>query len=174
MRNIRSLAMAAAAAGAMNAFAACAAAPTAPVAVVQGFLDDVRSGRNPDAAERYFAPSVQAHQLTSEGETTVLRTPRDYADHIREFLAIYGRFSVHVEDIIAQGDRVFVRWRQEGHHLGSVDGEKPTGEPINEIAVAIYRVSEGRIAEYWILQDRKGVEIQLQRLAAAKQAPQQP
>lgn len=141
---------------------------------MQGFLDEVHSGRNPDAADRYLAAMVQAHQLTSEGETTVVRSPRDYADHMREFLATYGHFSVHVEDIIAQGDRVVVRWRQDGTHLGPVNGEKPTGGALSEIAVAIYRVSEGRIAEYWILQDRKGVEIQLQKLAGEMRGSRQP
>jgi predicted ester cyclase len=136
------------------------------LAVVQGFLNDVRSGRDPDAVERYFSPQVKAHQVTSEDETTVIRTPHDYAGHIREFLATFGRFSFRVEDILAQGDRVFVRWRQDGQHVGSVDGERPTGGPITEITSAVYRVRGGRIVEYWIQTDRKGLEIQLQRLAS--------
>ena len=135
--------------------------------VVKGFLDNVRSGRDPDAAARYLAPKVQAHQVTSEGETTVVRTPQDYAGHIREFLATYGRFSLRVDDMIAQGDRVFVRWRQEGHHVGPVDGERPTGGPVTAIATAVYRVRDGRITEYWIQEDRKGLEVQIQRLSAS-------
>jgi predicted ester cyclase len=141
-------------------------APASPTAVVKEFLNDVRSGRNPDAITRYFAPHVQAHQITSESETTVVRTPQDYAGHVREFLATYGRFSFRIEDMIAQDDRVFVRWRQEGHHIGSVDGERPTGGPVTEITSAVYRVRNGRITEYWIQSDRKGLEIQLQRLAS--------
>lgn len=143
---------------------AAARAPTDAKVVVQGFLDDVRSGRNPDAAARYFAPQVLAHQITSEGESTMVRTPKDYAAHVRDFLAAFGRYSFRVEDIIAEGDRVFVRWRQNGHHLGSVDGERPTGGPILELTSAVYRVKAGRIIEYWIQPDRKGLEIQLQRL----------
>jgi predicted ester cyclase len=140
--------------------------PARPIAVVQGFLNEVRSGRDPDAVVRYFAPKVQAHQITSEGETTVIRTPQEYAAHVREFLTTYGRFSFRVEDMIAQDDRVFVRWRQEGRHIGSVDGARPTGGKVTEITTAVYRVSGGRITEYWIQSDRKGLEVQLQRLAA--------
>lgn len=139
--------------------------PTSPMAVVQGFLSEVRSGRNPDAITRYFAPHVQAHQITSEAETTVDRTPEDYANHVREFLQAYGRFSFRIEDMIAQDDRVFVRWRQDGHHLASVDGERPTGGRVTEITTAVYRVSGGKIREYWIQSDRKGLEVQLRRLA---------
>jgi predicted ester cyclase len=141
-------------------------APASPSTVVQEFLEQVRSGRNPDAIANYFAPEVQAHQITSEGEKTVVRTPQAYAGHIREFLATYGRFAFRVEDMIAQDDRVFVRWRQDGHHLGSVDGERPTGGPVTEITTAVYRVRGGRITEYWIQSDRKGLEVQIHRLTA--------
>lgn len=158
---------------------ACAVAPASaharaaeePKAVVKGFLDTVRTGRDPDAAARYFAPQVPAHQITSEGETTVVRTPQNYAAHVREFLATYGQFSIEVVDMIAEGDRVFVWWRQHGHHVGTVNGEHPTGAPLTAIAAAIYRVRDGRITEYWVLEDRKGLDLQLQRLA--EQSPSQ-
>lgn len=161
---------------------ACAAAPASakpraqeePKAVVQGFLDTVRTGRDPDAAARYFAPQVLAHQMTSEGETTVVRTPQDYAAHVREFLATYGQFSLEVADVIADGDRVFVWWRQHGHHVGPVNSEHPTGAPLTSIAAAVYLVRSGRITEYWILEDRKGLDIQLQRLAEQSPAPTHP
>ena len=133
------------------------------VTTVRGFMADVRSGRNPDAIERYFAPCVSAHHMTSEGETTVGRTPADYAAHVREFLAVFGRFDFEVEELIAQDDRVYVRWRQQGRHLASLDGEKPTGARLVEVSSAVYRVEGGRIVEYWIQTDRKGLEIQLEK-----------
>ena len=141
-------------------------AATDPAAVVRGFLDEVRSGRDPDAVGRYFAPQVSAHQVTSEGETIVVRTPAQYAAHVREFLTAFGRYRFTVEETIAQGDRVYVRWRQQGHHRASLGGEPPTGAPLTEISSAVYRVSGGRIVEYWIQTDRKGLEIQLEKAAA--------
>lgn len=146
-----------------------AAAPTAaadPTTVVRGFLDEVRLGRDPDAVGRYFAPQVSAHQVTSEGETMVVRTPAQYGAHVRDFLTTFGRYRFTVEEVIVQGDRVYVRWRQQGHHRGSVNGETPTGMPLTEISSAVYRVSGGRIVEYWIQTDRKGLEIQLEKASA--------
>lgn len=142
------------------------AAPADPAAVVRGFMAEVRSGRDPDAAARYFAPTVAAHQVIAEGGTTVHRTPANYAAHVREFLALFGPFEFRVEELIAQGDRVYVRWRQQGRHLGSVNGETPTGAPLTEISSAVYRVRDGQIVEYWIQTDRKGLEVQLERAAA--------
>lgn len=133
--------------------------------VVRGFIADVRSGRNPDAAPRYLADPVLAHQLTSEGETTVQRTPANYAAHVREFLADFGNFKLGIEQLIADGDLVFVRWRQEGRHIRSIAGETPTGGQLVEITSVVYRVENGRIVEYWLQTDRKGMEIQLERLS---------
>lgn len=141
--------------------APAAASPTDAEIVVRGFLHDVRAGRDPDAAARYFAETVAAHQVQSEGVTTVRRTPGEYAAHVREFLSIYGAYTFEIEELIAAGDRVFVRWRQTGRHLGSIDGEAPSGKQLIELTSAVYRVTGGRIVEYWIQVDRKGLELQL-------------
>ncbi|HYC05738.1 MAG TPA: ester cyclase [Azospirillaceae bacterium] len=157
----RDAALTLAAAPALLATAAEAAPAATPAAVVRGFIEDVRSGRDPDAAHRYMAPHVLAHQLTAENEAAVERTPADYADHIREFLRDRGAFTLEITEFLADGDRVYVRWRQTGRDLEPRDGKPATGRPLVEIASAVYRVAEGRIAEYWIQIDRKGLELQL-------------
>ncbi|QEE31485.1 ester cyclase [Terriglobus albidus] len=144
--------------------------PSSPKGVVQGFIDTVRSGRTPERASEFLADQVSAHQLNSEGETTVVRTPASYAEHVHEFLNMYGRYQLTVTELISDGDRVYVRWRQEGKHLGSIQGFAPTGLPIVEITNAVYRVKDGKIVEYWIQADRKGVELQLRVNAAKDQA----
>lgn len=137
------------------------AVEVSPVEAVRGFLRDVRSGARPEAAAAYFAETVAAHQVTSEGVTTISRTPAEYAEHVREFRRLFGKYTFEVQEMIAQGGRVYVRWRQTGHHLTSIDGEEPTGKPLIEISSAVYRVSGGRIVEYWIQTDRKGLELQI-------------
>lgn len=145
-----------------------AAAAATPETIVRGFFRDVRSGAWPDRASRYFAPLVIAHQVTSEGETRVVCTPSAYAAHVREFLDLFGEFQLDLVEVIAADDRVYVRWRQTGRHLASLDGEAPTGEPLTDVASAVYRVRKGRIVEYWIQSDRKGLELQVQRAAAQR------
>ena len=152
--------------GSALAVGTVAAAPASPPGLtVRQFMETVRSGRDPDAACRYFAPVVQAHQVTSEGETTVARTPAEYAAHVRGFKQAFGDYRFVIEELIAQGDRVYVRWRQQGIHRASIDGESATGAPLTEIGSAVYRVADGRIVEYWIQLDRKGLEVQLERAA---------
>ncbi|GFZ87727.1 hypothetical protein GCM10008018_37420 [Paenibacillus marchantiophytorum] len=136
-----------------------------PTEIVQLFFRDVRSGLLPDAANAYMSEQVLAHQITSENETTVHRTPANYADHVREMIAAYGAFKLEIQELIAQDERVYVRWKQTGTHAGEVDGFRPTGQTIVEIASAVYRVHNERIAEYWIQIDREGLRLQLQNNA---------
>lgn len=138
---------------------------TLPSEIVRQFFEKVRSGLVPDTANLYMAEQVLAHQMTAENETTVRRTPANYADHVREMIAAYGDFRLEVQELIAQDDRVYVRWKQTGTHIGEVDGFPPTGQTVIEIASAVYRIENDRIVEYWIQIDREGIRLQLQRNA---------
>lgn len=137
--------------------------PLTPKEVVQQFFQLVRSGQQPDAAHTFMSEQVLAHQMTAENETTVHRTPANYADHVREMIAAYGSFQLEIQELMAQEDRVYVRWKQTGKHIGEVDGYPPTGKTIIEIASAVYRVEQERIVEYWIQIDREGIRAQLER-----------
>jgi predicted ester cyclase len=55
-----------------------------------------------------------------------------------------------LEDVVAGGDRVVVRWTLRGRHLGDFRGAAPTGRPVELPGIVIYRLSDGRIAESWI------------------------
>ncbi|MGY0036571.1 Rid family hydrolase [Pedobacter sp. NJ-S-72] len=129
--------------------------------VVRRFLEDVRSGKHPDHAELYMADTLLAHQMNAEEETTVKRTPQNYAEHVKEFLSLYGNFKFEITEMIAEDDKVYVRWKQTGKHLGTIDSHPATGKQLVEIASSVYRIEKGKIAEYWIQIDRLGLEKQL-------------
>ncbi|MFZ4201413.1 ester cyclase [Lysinibacillus sp. NPDC056220] len=134
-----------------------------PEHIVKKFFEEVRSGKNPDYATELMADQVLAHQVISEEELTVKRTPKDYADHVKEMVEAYGNFSLEIQEFIVQDHKVYVRWKQVGTHVGEVDGCEPTKLPVIEIASAVYRIENGKIAEYWIQIDRAGIENQLKR-----------
>lgn len=134
-----------------------------PEQIVKKFFEEVRSGNNPDYATELMADQVLAHQVISEEELTVIRTPKDYADHVKEMVEAYGDFSLEIQEFLVQGNKVYVRWKQVGTHVGEVDGYQPTSLPVIEIASAVYRIEKEKIAEYWIQIDRAGIENQLKR-----------
>lgn len=134
-----------------------------PEQIVRKFFEEVRSGNNPDYSNQLMAEKVLAHQIVSEEEQTVCRTPEDYAEHVREMIEEYGNFSLEIQEFLVQGSKVYVRWKQVGMHVGEIDGYQPTELPIIQIASAVYRVEDGKIAEYWIQIDRSGIQNQLER-----------
>ncbi|QWH18318.1 ester cyclase [Bacillus mycoides] len=133
-----------------------------PEQIVRKFFEEVRSGNNPDYSNQLMAEKVLAHQIVSEEEQTVCRTPEDYAEHVREMIEVYGDFSLEIQEFLVQGSKVYVRWKQVGIHLGEIDGYQPTGLPIIQMASAVYRIEDGKIAEYWIQIDRSGIQNQFE------------
>ncbi|EOP54576.1 hypothetical protein IKQ_02196 [Bacillus cereus VDM053] len=131
-----------------------------PEQIVRKFFEEVRSGNNPDYSNQLMAEKVLAHQIVSEEEQTVCRTPKDYAEHVREMIEVYGNFSLEIQEFLVQGSKVYVRWKQVGTHLRETDGYQPTGLPIVQMASAVYRIEDGKISEYWIQIDRSGIQNQ--------------
>jgi C-1 hydroxylase len=66
-----------------------------------------------------------------------------------------------VEDIIAEGDKVWVLLAYTGTHLGEFMGLSPTGKNIKAKAVDIYRVVNGKLAEYWNVTDNVNIFKQI-------------
>lgn len=56
-------------------------------------------------------------------------------------------FTVH--DVIAENDKVVVRWTNAGTHVGEFAGIPATGRAFTIGGIDIYRVSEGRLCEHW-------------------------
>jgi steroid delta-isomerase-like uncharacterized protein len=59
----------------------------------------------------------------------------------------------HIEDIVADQDRVAVRLRFRGTHSGEFLGFEATGRAIEYVSHEFYRISGGLIAEEWICSD---------------------
>lgn len=136
-----------------------------PEMVVRGFVEQVRSGKRPDLAKDYLAPVVLAHQVISGEKHTIKRTPDSYTEHIHEFLECYGQYDLVIEELIAQDNRVYVRWRQKGQHRAPILNFPPTGLPLTSVGSAVYHVNGGKITEYWIQQENEGLNAQLEQNA---------
>jgi predicted ester cyclase len=126
---------------------------------VAEFLSMVRVTGDTGAAERLMSPSVPAHQHVAERDETLVRSPDEYAAHVRDMLQDHGPFRFEVRELIVEQDHVFVRWLQHGR-LRSIAGPHPATRPLREAGSAVYRVADGRIQEYWIQLDRLGEHLQ--------------
>jgi hypothetical protein len=58
-----------------------------------------------------------------------------------------------IEDIIAEGDKVWVHSTTTATHKGEFRGLAPTGNKITIAGVNIYRIVDGKIVEGWSVTD---------------------
>ena len=66
-----------------------------------------------------------------------------------------------LEDMIAEGDKVAVRFTLRGTHGGDLMGIPPTGKPVAVTGIDINRIADGKIAERWANFDALGLMQQL-------------
>jgi steroid delta-isomerase-like uncharacterized protein len=70
-------------------------------------------------------------------------------------------FHNRIEELIAENDRVATRLTFTGTHQGEVLGIAPTGRQVSYAGVALFRISEGRVIEGWVMGDVLGLARQL-------------
>jgi steroid delta-isomerase-like uncharacterized protein len=58
-----------------------------------------------------------------------------------------------IEDVIAEGDKVVVRWMNSGTNVGDFFGIPATGRTFGIAGIDIYRVAGGKLAEHWHVVD---------------------
>ncbi len=66
-----------------------------------------------------------------------------------------------VDDVIAEGDKVVLRWTQAGRHIGPIFGRPATDRTFRTTGIEIWRVENGKLAEHWDAVDIFGQMIQL-------------
>ena len=64
-------------------------------------------------------------------------------------------------DIVAEDDRVVVRYMERGTHTGDFLGMPPTGKTYEKHGFALYRIANGRLVEAWFQEDDAGFQQQL-------------
>lgn len=66
-----------------------------------------------------------------------------------------------IDMLLAEGDKVAVRYTTTGTHEGEFLGIEPTGEEVEVTSMAVIRVEDGQLAEWWNHPDRFGLFQQL-------------
>jgi len=54
-----------------------------------------------------------------------------------------------VDDLVAEGDRVAIRWTLRATKTGPMFGQPPSGQPVELTAIVIFRIADGKMAERW-------------------------
>jgi steroid delta-isomerase-like uncharacterized protein len=80
---------------------------------------------------------------------------------ISAWLKAFPDFKFKIEDLVAEGDKVAVRYTFTGTHQGKFWGIPPTGKRISATQTNIIRFENGKMVEAWEDYDKAGMMAQL-------------
>jgi steroid delta-isomerase-like uncharacterized protein len=121
--------------------------------LVRRFYNEVYVDWNMALVDEVVSPLFTSHDWP-KGSATGPKGFRDYYAAIRSALPD-ARYEV--DDLIAEGDKVVVRWRLLGTHKGDFRGIAASGREIALKGIAIYRIQAGKLMERWVVSDLHGV-----------------
>jgi hypothetical protein len=136
-------------------------------ALVRRYFED--GPRNPDVCDEIFQPrfifrSLQHISLNSETQTT----PQEEKKAYRWLNETWGNWRLIVDEMIAENDRVMVRWTFSGTQQGEYFGLPPTHKLVTYSGINIFRIVDGQIAEIADIYDRLWLWQQLGVLPETK------
>lgn len=89
------------------------------------------------------------------------RGPDGFVANIRDLRAGFPDIHFTIDDLVAEADRVVVRWSWRATHDGPFRGLAPTHKPVTNSGIAIYQLASGQILHNWLETDRLGALQQL-------------
>jgi len=121
-------------------------------AIVRRFIEAYNK-RNLDLIDDFVAPDYVDHtnKVGREGLKQLFNMG----------LTAFPDWHETIEDNIAEGDKVWVRLAYTGTHKGEFMGLAPTGKKITSKGVDIYRIVNGKLAEYWNVTDNVNIFKQI-------------
>ena len=117
-----------------------------PKARVEQYYDEVMNGRNLDAVTDFFA---------SERIAEAVR--RGCFSYFEAFPDLH----IALDELIAEGDRVFVRSTMTGTHDGEYKGIPATGRHVSAESAEVFRIADDKFIGYWCMTNVAGLMRQL-------------
>ncbi len=115
------------------------------------------------------APDFRDHQPLPPGLPSGLAGAKAFIASQR---AAFPDLKVTIEDITADGDKVWDRLRVEATNTGPFMGMPPTGKRVTIEVFDLHRFADGKLVEHWAVADQLGMMQQLGLVPAPGQPVQ--
>ncbi len=130
--------------------------------VARRFFEELHTEGDLEVAEEIVAADAVFH--TPDGD---LEGPEGIAALVTLLRTAFPDATFPIEDMVAEDDKVVVRWSMQGTHDGEFQGIAATGTEVTWGGTAILRLEEGKIVEDWVVYDRLSLLQQLGALPGA-------
>jgi len=95
-----------------------------------------------------------------------LKGPEAYKQFVLMYRSAFPDLHFTIEDQIAEGDKVVMRYTARGTHKGELMGIPPTGKQITVTGITIGHIVGGKYVESWANYDALGMIQQLGVIAS--------
>ena len=120
------------------------------------WFEDLFSRGDLDAANEILSADFVDH-LTQEDE----RGFQELKHYVTMYRSAFPDIQDAVHDVVAEGDKVVVRWTSRGTYQGEFMGVAPTGRHVTFTGMRLFRIAQNKIAESWVNIDERGLQEQL-------------
>jgi len=142
--------------------------PVANTALVLYVVEKFWNQKNVYALDETHSPDSIAHNPVIPGHPL----PFDFYKQVcLMHIAAIPDMKVTTDDIIAEGDKVAIRWTATGTHQAELMGIPASGRQVTFTGMTIYRFADGKIVENWWAYDALGMMQQI--TAPAESEPPQ-
>jgi steroid delta-isomerase-like uncharacterized protein len=126
----------------------------------QRYFDVVANEGNLDLADEIFASDYQHHDPANPDPRPVVG-PQGVRDHLTSLRDAFPDLIFDIDDMVAEGDRIIVRWTARGTNTGDYFGMPATGKSIEITGMNTWRTRDGQAIEGWVNRDDMGLLQQL-------------
>jgi predicted ester cyclase len=114
-----------------------------------------------ELADQLIAPEAVNHDPAEPADLRGLRGPELFKRTVTMYRAAFPDVRITVDDVIAAGDKVVLRWHSEGTHRGELAGYAPTGARGSVTGISIDLWKDEKVVESWSEWDNLGLARQL-------------
>ncbi len=133
--------------------------------LVHRFFEELQNQGNLAVTDELIAPE-HVHHFPDED----IHGPDGVKQLVKGLRTIFPDWHISTDDVIAEGDKVVVRFTIHGTHQGEGMDIPPTGKRVVYTGIDIFRIADGKIVERWGEVDALGLLQQLGVIPAPGQA----
>jgi steroid delta-isomerase-like uncharacterized protein len=123
--------------------------------LVRRWFEEVWNQRDESAIDRMFDPEGRSHGVpTPEG---ILTGPEQFKQLHRMLVGAFPDAHFMFNDVIAEGDRVAIRWTVTMTHAGDQLGFPATGRRVTLEGSSFLVIKNGKIVEGWNQMEFQGL-----------------
>jgi len=111
-------------------------------ALARRWFEEVWNQGRADAIDEMFATDGRAYGL---GDQPL--SPTDFKTFHAAYRQAFPDMRIHIDDVIAEGDVVAMRWTAAATHRGALMGLAATGRPSRFEGMSFLKIRDGKIVE---------------------------